>query len=227
MSEFLELGRAVRRYKSVWRVLATASAVSIGFYLVGALAAHDGAYWYLVWNLFLAWLPLLLAVCLVTRLPRHGWSSWPSIALTLLWLVFLPNSFYIVSDFVHLSVQSNNVLFTAVMLLSFALNGLALGFLSLWLVHRELLTRFRARTAHELVGVILLLTSFAIYLGRNLRWNTWDVLTNPAGVLFDISDPFLNPRTHLVAFTTTLTFLALLGSIYWIVWQLAQLSFQE
>ncbi len=168
MSEFLELGVAIRRYTSVWRLLAVSSGVSVGFYIVGVLATHSGAYWYLVWNLFLAWLPLVFAAVLVIRLRSQSWGSWPGIVLTLLWLIFLPNSFYIVSDFIHLSTQSVNVLFTAVMFLSFALNGLVLGFLSLWLVHCELLKRFRARSAHELVGVILLLTSFAIYLGRKL-----------------------------------------------------------
>lgn len=215
-----ELTQAVRHYRGLVQALALASTVSVGFYLVGTLFAHSGAYWYLVWNLFLAWLPLLFAAWLVAILPARSWDSWLAIALTLLWLGFLPNSFYIITDFIHLAADTGNLLYQAAMIMSFALNGLALGFVSLYILHRQLLKRLANYQAAVVVALVLVLTSFAIYLGRDLRWNSWDALTNPAGILFDISDVLLHPFGHLQAFTTTLTFFSLLGGIYATGWQL-------
>jgi uncharacterized membrane protein len=196
------------------------STVSVGFYLVSSLANRNFGDWYLVWNLFLAWLPLLFAVALYKLLKRHPWSGWQGTALTLLWLVFLPNAFYIVSDFIHLGdVGQLDVLSSALMFMLFALNGLLLGFSSLYLVHLLLLKRVSRRVSHSIVAIILLLCSFAIYLGRDLRWNSWDAVLHPAGVLFDVSDPIFSPSTHHDAFTTTLMFFVLLGTLYVVGWQ--------
>lgn len=82
---------------------------------------------------------------------------------------------------------------------------------------RQRLTKVQA---DGLVGIVLLLCSFAIYLGRYLRWNSWDVLINPAGLVFDVTEPFVNPGSHPQAFTTTLMFMVLLSSIYIVSYQL-------
>ncbi|HSX23761.1 MAG TPA: DUF1361 domain-containing protein, partial [Candidatus Saccharimonadales bacterium] len=68
------------------------------------------------------------------------------------------------------------------------------------------------------ITCVFALISFAIYLGRSLRWNTWDLLVNPAGLLFDISERVLHPLSHPQVFVTTLTFFVLLTSIYLVVW---------
>jgi len=172
------------------------------------------------WNLFLAWLPLLFAWWLMKWVAKNPWISWQGMGLTLLWLGFLPNSFYLVSDLIHLQTTlASNVFYDVVLLVSFAWNGLVLGFFSLYLVHRLLIKRIEWRYAHLLIAGVLLLCSFAIYLGRYLRWSTWDVLVNPAGILFDVSDRIINPEAHGQTFTTTLTFFLLLGSMYLVLWQ--------
>ena len=84
------------------RSLAMLSLVSVGFFVVGAIENHSLVFWFLVWNLFLAWLPLLFVLWLLPVIKRYGWTSWSGILLTLLWINFLPNSFYMVSDFIHL-----------------------------------------------------------------------------------------------------------------------------
>jgi uncharacterized membrane protein len=61
-------------------------------------------------------------------------------------------------------------------------------------------------------------------MGRYLRWNSWDVLFNPAGLIFDVSEPFVNPAGHPQVFTTTLMFFVLLGSIYAVGYQLVSLA---
>jgi uncharacterized membrane protein len=166
---------------------------------------------------------LLFTLCLYKSLRHHRWSGWLGTGFTLLWLIFLPNSFYIVSDFIHLGdIGQLDVLSDAVMFLMFALNGLLLGFTSLYLIHRLLLKRLSRRASHSLVAVVLLICSFAVYLGRDLRWNSWDAVLHPAGVLFDVSDPLFNPSTHHDAFTTTLMFFVLLSTLYVVAWQCGQ-----
>lgn len=201
--------------------LGAASLVSVGFWVVGAIAQHRLHEWYLSWNLFLAWLPLLFSVLLVRMLKRKAWSSWEGLGLTFLWLAFLPNSFYMVSDFIHLrEVPDVAVLYDVVMFASFIFCGAAVGFLSLYMVHMQLRKRLPTRQVITLLGLILLGCSFAIYLGRNLRWNTWDILINPTGLLFDVSDRLLHPSAHQQTFTITLSFFVLLATFYSLVWQL-------
>ena len=83
-------------------VLLLLSAVSVGFFVATGIVYRSFGYWYLVWNLFLAWVPLGFVALLSVVLRRQRWSGWLGTLLTLLWLVFLPNSFYLVSDFIHL-----------------------------------------------------------------------------------------------------------------------------
>lgn len=114
------------------------------------------------------------------------------------------------------------MLYDIVMFTSFVFNGLVAGFMSLFLMHRELLKRMKYQNAHIVVAVVLLACSFAIYLGRSLRWNSWDVLVNPAGILFDVSDRVVNPGAHPQSFVTTVTFFLLLSSMYYVVWELVR-----
>ena len=171
---------------------------------------------YLPWNLLLAWIPLGLSLGLVALLRRRRWSDWLTLLLTLVWVLFLPNSFYLVSDFIHLQeVATTNVLYDAVMFTVFVFTGLLLGFSSLYLVHRELLKRLPTRSAALVVAGLLLVCSFAIYIGRDLRWNSWDVLVSPAGLLFDLSNRVTQPTSWNEMFSTVAIFFALLGGMYY------------
>lgn len=200
--------------------LAVAGSASLGLFAVRVLVSGSVRYWFLAWNLLLAWLPIVFALLLVRSLRRYSWNHWQSIVLFVLWLGFLPNSFYLVSDLIHLRATGEvSLLYDAAMFFLFIFNGYVYGMASLLIVHRELYRRFLPIVAHAAIGAVLLLCSFAIYLGRYLRWNTWDVLINPAGLLVDISDRVVNPLAHEQTFAVTLVFFVLLGSIYVVVWQ--------
>ncbi len=202
-------------------VLLLSTSVSVALLLVRMFSTGTSDYWFLAWNLLLAWIPLGFSCWLVLRLKTTAWLAWPNLLLTVLWLGFLPNAFYIVSDLIHVQATGDiSILFDVVMMVSFIWNGFVLGYLSLYLVHRQLRRRLAPIQADGLVALALLLCSFAIYLGRYLRWNSWDVLVNPAGVIFDVSEPFINPASNPQAFTTTLMFFVLLGSIYIVGYQL-------
>lgn len=199
--------------------LAGISLVSIGFLIVGALQSDDFGDWYLLWNLSLAWVPLVLAYFLVRKVAKESWGSWPAIGLSLGWLLFLPNSFYIISDLIHLEdMPRSSVLFDSVMFSMFIVTGLVLGYTSLYMVHRQLRRRLGGLRTGSFISALLLLCSFAIYLGRDLRWNSWDVLVNPAGILFDVSERLIDPLAHPQAFSVTAMFFVLLSSLYWAAW---------
>lgn len=182
-----------------------------------------GSTWlsFLIWNLFLAWLPLLFVTMLAGYLETKPWKSRSGLLLTALWLVFLPNSFYIISDIIHVGVSDQTtVLFDAVLLFSFSLTGVMLGVASLYAMHRLLLTRLRAKQAWGVISFVILLCSFAIYLGRYLRWNSWDIILSPFGLLFDVSERLTSPTQHEQTFGTTLLFFVVIMTVYSAAWQL-------
>jgi uncharacterized membrane protein len=200
------------------------SLVSVGLFVYGVWREHDLTYAYLLWNLFLAWIPLGFALRLMQVLRHKRWSSWEGLATSLLWLVFLPNSFYMVSDFIHLrEVQQANVLYDAVLFTAFIYTGVMLGFSSLYLVHLQLKRRFSSETAAAWVAFTLFVCSVAIYIGRDLRWNSWDILINPGGLLFDISDRLLHPEAYPQMLLIITIFFMLLAGMYNLLWHGAQL----
>jgi uncharacterized membrane protein len=173
----------------------------------------SGYYLFLIWNLFLAGIPLVASTCL--RLARHYRLPLILQAGCLgIWLLFLPNAPYILTDLLHLTTRSPApAWFDLALLLSCAGTGVLLGYLSLMDVHDIVAKSLGAAIGWVLALSSLLLTGFAIYLGRFLRWNSWDVLTRPA-ILFDIADGLLHPSSHLRPFAVTLIFGAIFALGY-------------
>lgn len=198
--------------------------VCVGLLVLRIAFSDSLRYTFLFWNLILAAVPLLIAWWLVARVRKHGWLKWQQIVLSILWLIFLPNSFYIITDLIHLRANYEaDLLFDITLLTSFIVAGLALGYASVYLVHTEILKRVRERAAYGYVGLVFLLVSFAICLGRYLRWNTWDIVLRPAGLLFDVSDRLINPYTHLQTYQTTIILFLLLFSGYTVIYEAARL----
>ncbi len=200
--------------------LVISSLISVSLFAYGLWRNHSLDSVYLSWNLLLAWLPLVFALRLTAVLRRKLWSSWEALAVSLLWIAFLPNSFYLISDYIHLQeVQPADILYNAVMFTSFVMTGVVLGFSSLYLVHWQLRRRFTDREAAFWVGATLLMCSIAIYMGRDLRWNTWDLLVNPAGLLFDISDRLRHPAAYPQMLLVIAAFFVLLTGLYNLLWR--------
>lgn len=198
--------------------------VCIGLLILRIASSDSLRYTFLFWNLILATVPVLIAWWLVNRIRKHGWLKWQQIGLSVLWLVFLPNSFYIITDLIHLRANYEaDLLFDITLLTSFIVAGMALGYASMYLVHSEMLKRMREHKAYIYVGLVFLLVSFAICLGRYLRWNTWDIVLRPAGLLFDVSDRLINPYTHIQTYQTTVILFLLLFSGYTVIYEAARL----
>ena len=183
--------------------------------LVEFIAYYSGRtyYDYLLWNLFLAAIPLGLSLVI-----RCGLARLSNLALALLtgvWLLFFPNAPYLLTDLIHLGANTSVPLwYDLVVLLSFAWNGLVLGLVSLQEMQAALSTRLNRLVGWGFVGLTLALGSFGIYLGRYLRWNSWDVVTDPVGIAFDVLPRLLEPAAYLSTWGMTLAFAAFLGLCY-------------
>ena len=193
--------------------LSFASAVSISLVALRILVTgHQQLF--LVWNLFLAWLPLVFAlqICRLVRLPSpRRWKFFSAVAA---WFLFFPNAPYLCTDLVHLmSRRAGNFWVDLVVILLFALNGLLLGFLSLRLMQSLVARRFGWMTGWLFTAAVLGLSGLGVSIGRFMRWNSWDVLVNPFGLLGDLADWFGSRAAaqHLLLFTVlfgTFLFLA-------------------
>ena len=208
------------KFKLVGVILAF-NGLSLLLFGLRVAITQNSLYYFLFWNLLLAWLPLGFVWLLINSLKKKSWREPLPVLWSLLALTFLPNSFYIISDLIHLQDTGEvGIIYDAVLFMSIILNGMIAGFMSIYFVHKQLLKRLAASTAHRIVAGIFLLNGFAIYLGRSLRWNTWDILVHPFGVLYDVTERLINPLAHPQAFGTTLSFTLLLGGTYMVIWQI-------
>jgi len=164
-------------------------------------------YLFLVWNLFLAAIPYG-----ITQVLKH--TKWLRSKLGLAlgfagWLMFLPNSPYIITDLVHLRRGRTDLIYIDLLLVFvFAANGLCLGILSLADMKGLLAKTYSKPTLKFLFFAVCLLCGYGIYLGRFLRFNSWDILTKPKFLLKSMFHSLHDPKVWAI----TLLF----GLFFWI-----------
>ena len=171
------------------------------FSLTRFFIAGTKVYLFLNWNLFLAFIPW----CLGTVILIKGYEKRKTVFISFLlcWLLFFPNSPYILTDFFHLRQRTLVPLwFDWALILSFAWTGLVYGFSSLADIELILTEKFTKLNVTLLIIAFLFLSGFGVYIGRFLRWNSWDILNDPFSIGTDIIDriihPFLHARTWLI-----------------------------
>lgn len=206
------------------------SAVSTAILAGRMVVTGSTRFGFLLWNLILAWLPVAAALWFIPT----GRSRRPLLSMFLLivWFLFLPNTFYILSDFIHLrSTGDINVLYDVVLLFSYAVLGFGLGLVSLGVMHSWFRRIFSRIVSASFIYGTIFLCSFAIYLGRYLRWNSWDIVTNPLGLLVDISDRVVAPLDHPKTLSTTFIFFVFISvaysSFWWLSHRFSALSSRE
>ena len=177
------------------------------------LAGHH-YYAFMLWNLFLAAIPLGLSLGL-----RQINSLVLALPLLAVWLLFFPNAPYVLTDLLHLSEHNANVpkWLDLLMLLSFALVALWFGFQSLHIVQHWFARKFSHATAWCVTVGSLGLSGFGVYLGRFDRWNSWDLLHRPVSLLSTIAAYLLHPLAHTRTWGFTLGFgtLLILAYLFW------------
>lgn len=161
-------------------------------------AMGAGGFRFLLWNLFLAWVPYIAA------LYAEHWSvgrtriGAGTLIAGAVWLLFLPNAPYIMTDFVHLPRMGFVWWYDVGTLLAFAWSGCLLGVASLHVMQELVRARLGSAVAWGFVLSCVGLSGLGIYMGRFLRWNSWDVLTSPRSLATELvallSDPAAYPR---------------------------------
>jgi uncharacterized membrane protein len=215
--------RFSRRRLAALAALLSASAFGVSLLAFRYLWSGGGQYRNLLWNLVLAWVPFLLALVVYDR-ARRGTSRSVLVGLAVLWLAFLPNAPYLVTELQFLRWISDMPLwFDVALLTTFAWTGLILGFASVYLVQQS-----AARLYGRVVGWTVALTALAlsglgVYLGRELRWNSWDILVRPGGIAGDVLDQLASPR--LVGMTLVLG--SFLTVAYAMLYTVLQAAFDE
>jgi len=163
---------------------------------------------FLVWNLLLAWIPLLISIWLYVSFKKNIYSQ--SIAI-IAWLIFLPNAPYLLTDFFHFTAEYNLPLwYDLIMFSGLAFVGLCLGFVSIFLVEEFFKKITTPKVATTLIFIFIFLTSFGVYFGRYLRRNSWDVLSSPILVAGDLANAVLGRNSFQAMGMTGMLFLFLL-----------------
>jgi uncharacterized membrane protein len=194
------------------------------FAMVGVRVIYTGGlgWTWLYWNLVLAWVPLGVAL-VVYDASRRGASGLALLGGGAVWLLFFPNAPYIVTDLVHLRTFDGAPLWVDTVLAgSAAWAGLALGFISLYLMQSVVRRRVGHLGSWCFALAVLALSSFGIYLGRFERWNSWDLVTRPDALLADVWT-LAELRTAAV----TILFTAFLGMTYLVFYSFARAGLLE
>jgi uncharacterized membrane protein len=195
--------------------LLLASGTSVALVLARILWTGRISYTFLVWNLFLAWLPLVFALLACESYQNSSGRDWRFLSLAGAWLLFFPNAPYIFTDLIHLTNHFYPYFWVDLsLILLCALTGLVLGFVSLYLM-QSVVERMLGRAASWLfIAAVAALSGFGIYVGRFLRFNSWDVVLKPRQVYHGIgnwvADPFAN--------STALAFPLLFGTFMFITY---------
>ena len=179
-------------------VLSTGFALALLFLRIKV--THSGFYSFLVWNLFLAAIPYGITQ-LLTHFPQVH-KHW---ILKLLgfgtWLLFLPNSPYIITDLIHLHSDRSHLPWLDLFLVFvFAFNGLLFGLLSLLDMSRLIDKRYGTRIANYTIFQCCILSGYGIHLGRFMRFNSWDIFGKPLTLFRTITDSFYMDHVGLMTF---------------------------
>jgi uncharacterized membrane protein len=196
------INREIKQYKMMFLL----GIFCVSLLLIRAKITHSTFLFFLVWNLFLAYTPLAISSLLINNIILIEKRRYFYLLL-LCWLLLLPNAPYLITDFVHLKKDNSiPVWFDVLLLASFTITGLLFGMASMHTIFRILSIKFSIVRAKLIMGIVCGLCGFGIYLGRFLRYNSWDVLQKPISLTADIFTSLFATETYRAAWGITLGF---------------------
>lgn len=180
--DFIEI--IFNRNKRVNQLLLLFSFYCFSLLLVRAKITQTIYLFFLIWNLFLAIIPYLITSYLLKS--HQDLSKIKFFGGILIWLAFLPNSFYILTDLIHLTNVKSSIIWLDVMIISsYAFVGFAFGTLSIVDFEKIIKSKISKNSVTILIPLICLLCGVGIYIGRILRYNSWDIISNPFDLVTD------------------------------------------
>ena len=205
------------KYKlSLGALLITASLISLLLVFIHIRINHSSSYVFLAINLGLAWIPLAAAVAAYVSMRNRVTFYLVMPICTIAWLIFFPNAPYLLTDFQHLAFANGNtpVWFDVIIMIWFAWTGLLLGISSLFLMQEIVTSAFNRVIGWVFAIGATILSSIGIYLGRFLRWNSWDLLSDPLLIAKDMYGIVRHPITNLPTYVFTILFTLLFLFVY-------------
>lgn len=195
--------------------------VSIGFNMlmlaVRMLVTKELTYGFYVWNTFLAVLPVVFS----HLLQRCRSISFRAVLCIIGWLGFFPNAPYIITDLIHYLPDPHvPQWYDLTLVITAAWNGLLLGVVSLMQVEQFLSQHLKPRQVQIAEVISCVLCGYGVYIGRYLRFNTWDTITDPASLITIMLGHFFMPFHYKSVWAFTLLFGAMFAIVYYTLKQL-------
>jgi uncharacterized membrane protein len=189
------------------------SVVALAFLTARVTLTNGPAFPFLVWNLTLAWIPCLSARAF-TYAHTRGLRT-VAFALALVALAFLPNTFYIVTDLTHLIGTSYHAhIIDGAYMSLFAATSWLLGLFTIDDLARAVATRWGRVAAAASVVAMAIASGFGVYLGRYLRFNSWDVVSRPGALAWAVGSRVVNPGEHPRTLVVTAVFAVLIAATW-------------
>lgn len=197
-------------YNKAIRYLVVLTMLCVGMQLLRMYDTKTVTYIGLSWNLFLAWVPLIAAMAMV-----EARRIWVLTGLMAFWLLFFPNSPYLITDLIHLGPSPDYPhWYDAMLMYSFAFTGLMTGTLSTLIVYSKLRAFFDVNISRIMIMLCMYAAGFGVYVGRFLRWNSWDIAIRPMHLVNTIANHILHPGEYQLAYGVTLLSGSLLFAIF-------------
>jgi uncharacterized membrane protein len=207
--------------------LSFASLVCVALVAGRVIWTRDIVYASLIWNLFLAWVPLVFALLAGDEfhMGTRAGRNWRFIGFAGAWLLFFPNAPYIFTDVIHLTTYFYNHFWVdLVLILLCALTGFVLGFVSLFLMQGVVRRLFGGPASWVFIAAVAALSGFGIYLGRFLRFNSWDIIWKPFALSRGIGKWASNPLAHSSSYAFPFLFALFLFIAYLMLYALTHLE---
>ena len=169
------------------------------------------SFFYILWNILLAFIPFIISSLLLIFLKEKKYNRIIFFIGIFLWIIFIPNAPYIITDFIHLGTsRSIPIIYDTLLLFSSASVGLILCFHSLFHIEQIINIKYKRNMTSLVMIIILIMISFGLYLGRFLRFNSWDIFINHTSLIKNIWVIFSQSAGHTeVYFYTGLFFFSL------------------
>jgi uncharacterized membrane protein len=137
----------------------------------------------IVWNLFLAFIPLVFSILLFKKSQSRSLVWWVGL---IIFMAFLPNAPYVLTDTIHLIEIIDRGYSMSIVTLAiipqyfiFIFAGVEAYVISLMYLHDYLQKQLQPKYIVAIELTIHFLCAIGIYLGRFQRFNSWDFVSQP------------------------------------------------
>lgn len=198
---------------AVWLV----SVLAITLLLLRIKITNSTYLLFLIWNLFLAYIPYILS----SSIYKNFFNTSKKIQNSfygLVWLLFIPNSFYILTDFTHLHFKTTFQFSLDMLIISgFSFVGFYVGLLSIHTIRQLVIAKYGNTKGNIFILIISFLSAFGIYLGRVLRFNSWDIISKPIQLAYTSIYALFSLET--IIYTLQLGTIILISYILFYYWK--------